>query len=235
MLATILALSLASPFQDRPVSAAKSEDPTAGMSDKERAAYARWQGWLASEPGATPPAFEPGVLEPEPAYEPEYRLNVLAGLRVLEDDWNPVERQLSYALELEVHRPDMPVSLEFGLARSEDSEDGIGPSGVDVSVESWELYAGGRWWWFETYEDVRMYTSAGVSVTRFEGDSSFPALTGDETAPGLYIRLGGIWPVSRKATFGLDLRYTAVDDFDRGGVEIGSDSAVISAVLGFGL
>lgn len=164
---------------------------------------------------------------------PEHALTLHVGGRALDDDWEPVEDQVSLGLVYDMHVPDQTIGFEVGLSASTDDQDDVVP-GVDAEATFGEFYGGVRGTFHLGESPIRPYVALGASVLRVDGslDDGGSEVSSDDTTFGLYGRVGAYFALGRDWRVGLDFRHLFGDDADLEGFDV--DTSFSELTLGFG-
>lgn len=156
------------------------------------------------------------------------RLALLAGVRELGDDYEPVEVQTMLGLEYAHEAPGALVGFEAGIAGSASEDE---QAGVDVEGSTLELYAGVR----KTFGDdqVRPYVGLGAALIRTAIDpDDGPVDDGGSLAGyahgGAELWLGPNWFA------GLDLRFVFASDIEYVARDTDGDYGQLALFVGFG-
>lgn len=156
------------------------------------------------------------------------RLALLAGVRELDDDYEPVETQAMLGLEYVRETPGSLVGFEAGLAGSSSEDE---QSGVDVEGRAIELYGGLRKSFGEG--QVRPYVGAGAALIRTALDpDNGPVDDGGSLAGyahgGAELWLGPNWFA------GLDARFVFGSDIEYAAGDTDGDYGQLALFVGFG-
>lgn len=152
-------------------------------------------------------------------------VSLLGGGRWLDKDWDPIDKQLTYGLEVDESEAASGNGYEVGALYAHDED--------DIEATTYELYGGYRYTFGDATQDVHPFLSLGVSALNSElelGDSD------DDTIFGAYARAGLLWDVSERVRLGLDYRHLFAQDFEWevGGVEVSADGDYDQVLLSLG-
>ena len=177
--------------------------------------------------------------EVKPPSQWEGGVNFLLGARNFTDDDNlePVEDHLMFGFEGHAGKKESVVSVEYGLAYSNDDDDvfvsGLGV--VDVEATSFEGYVGARFSpVIEGAKSVHPYVGIGLSVINLdlEIDTFLGSASEDDSSLAAYVHGGVLFDLGDHAVVGIDLRTLFGSDIDIAGVSGDADYFQIAAVFG---
>ncbi len=157
------------------------------------------------------------------------RIAIYIGQRSLdEDDYEPVEDQVTIGFEFAHEHPDSVVGWEVGLMGSADE----GEFGAfDVEAATGEIYGGAR----KSCGSgtVRPYIGGGLSFIRsaFEVEGFDDV---DDASLALYAHGGVRFDISPAFSLGLDLRGLFGSDLELAGVDTDADYGQFALFAGFG-
>ena len=166
-------------------------------------------------------------------------LSVLVGLREFdEDDWEPVEQQTGFGLEVDSRTPDAPVGWEVGVSYSSDDDDDFDPFLGDFSAEAEfiELYGGVRKTWDTSDGRVHPYVAGGLTYIDADVDVEVVGMgeaSEDDSSIGAYVHGGVTFDVTRSLLIGADLRAILGTDLDFAGVDGDADYIQAAVLVGF--
>ncbi|MGK7344846.1 MAG: outer membrane beta-barrel protein [Candidatus Nitrospinota bacterium M3_3B_026] len=174
---------------------------------------------------------------------PRGNVNVLLGQRNLSSDWDPVDKQTTFAVEVDFASADWPVNVIFGMAGSVAEEDttvtvtdGWRLYDVNVTLEgkTSEIYGGGRKY-FDTGSPMAPYIGAGLSFIKAELSASAGGykVSLDDTSAGLFIDGGLVYRVG-SFNIGLDLRLLTGTSMEAAGYSTDANYTQAALVIGYG-
>jgi len=150
------------------------------------------------------------------------------------DGWSPVEDHPEIGINLSAGRSEWPVLMAVDLLYSADDdtdEDGL-------KREAWtvELGFGVRKFWSVWGDNFRPFVSGGlVTIKHYQGASVGGVRRDDDNlGTGWWIDGGFLWPVHKKMSLGLDLRYSEAPGEIRG-VDVNPGGSHIGFLLGWDL
>jgi hypothetical protein len=171
----------------------------------------------------------PTVASAPPAVR-ENHISLYAGQRNLdEDDWSPVDEQLTIGVEFSQEQPENMIGWEVGFMGSND-KDHI--SGTEVEVSTGEVYGGIR----KTFGTgvVRPYVGGGLAFIHLDADVTGIGDDDDSSAAG-YVHGGVAFALSESFFLGLDLRVLFGSDLEIAGFDTDADYGQLALVLGVAL
>jgi opacity protein-like surface antigen len=181
---------------------------------------------IAAEPSAPAPA-----QDTDESFQ-EIALHV--GLRKFDDDWDPIEEHLAFALEYVTQNAGSVVGFEGGVSYSADDDD-ISAGGIDFDLEAevWEVYLGLHKSFFDV-GPVRPYVGAGLSYLTADVEISGGGASADDDDDvfGFYVRGGVGMDISESLEIGADVRAAFLDEIDALGQDVESDYLQGSVFLG---
>jgi opacity protein-like surface antigen len=164
---------------------------------------------------------------------------VLAGVRQFdEDDWDPVDLQRGYGIEIDSRRPEQAVGFEFGTLYSSEQDDvnDVILGDVDVEASFWEIYGGVRKTWDSEGNNLKPYLAGGLALINVDAEVDpvgMPSASDDDTSLGIYLHGGVQWDVANGFLLGLDLRTLIGTDIDLGGYSGDVDYVQLALLLGY--
>lgn len=169
------------------------------------------------------------VAEPSGAVAHDWTGNVnftLGGKSLDKDDWDPVEDQGEFGIEVDFRQPSWPVNIAFALTGSNVTEDDIIIEGYSVEEEgsTSELRFGLRKIW-EPTPSMRPFLGGGLAFIGAELEGRAPGGTthDDDSSTGIWISGGIYWTIGTSFNLGFELGYSHADiklfdeDFEAGG------------------
>ena len=166
-------------------------------------------------------------------------VNVLLGQRNMNSDWDPVDEQALFAVEVDYARESWPVNILFGIAGSAGDgsmvvTDGWSVASVDITGTTSELYGGVRKY-FDAGPSFSPYMGGGLSMIRAEASASSGGfkISGDDTTMGFFLDCGAVY---RAGSFniGLDLRLLTGASMEIAGYSIDANYVQAALVIGYG-
>jgi opacity protein-like surface antigen len=169
---------------------------------------------------------------------PSNVLQIHVGGRGLDkSDWDPVEDQIAYQLEVVHEPPSWPLGFEVGLAAGFGAHvtDASG-SDIDTTSSIAELFAGAHKT-FLRESDFQPFVGGGVTLlnAEFKTDVGNSSVSDDDTSAGLYLHGGLQIRIARSFFIGLDLRAVFGTDIELFGSGGNADYGQASVFLGVGL
>jgi hypothetical protein len=188
----------------------------------------------AALPGGGPGAVGAWSTDASPVTVPVVRLpgaeatgyprhvTALVGVRLMDDDWEPVEDQIAFGFEYDETDPANGHGWEAGLLLAGDDDDD-GPD--DVSTGAFQAYGGWRKTFRHDARGVHPYVGAGVAIllTGYEVDTPLGDDDDDDVTPGVYVRLGILVDVGSRMRCGLDYRHVFSEDVEIFGTDLDGD------------
>ena len=179
------------------------------------------------------PELLPVPREPQDGTPSTVRtLSILVGGRILDEDYDPVEKEPVFGFEYDQYTPGS-IGWEVGFAYSSDdsSVSGVG----DVEATFWEVYAGARKTWGDEGR-LHPYVGGGLSYIDVEGevDNGAGTISDDDASFGLYVHGGASFDLTQNLRLGVDLRYTGVTDIDISDVNTVGDADYAQLCITFG-
>lgn len=163
--------------------------------------------------------------------------NIYLGQRSLdEDDYSPVEDQLSLGFEYTSVDPDSTFGWEFGFFLSGDSETvSISGTPVELTGSTVELSGGVVKVFGELDSSVQPYIGGGLAWIAGEVEASALGSSSsvDDSTIAPYVHGGVTFTVNDQVTLGLDLRQMFAADVEYDGFESDLDYTMLSVVLGY--
>lgn len=115
-------------------------------------------------------------------------VNFLLGVKNLEeDDWEPVERQTEFGVDVDFKHSNWPISLIFGVSASYDDDT---VEGIYVEGKTSEFYFGVKKI-FDDHANVRPYVGVGLVNIYAEGEAELFGVTVSEDDSAFGIWFGG--------------------------------------------
>jgi hypothetical protein len=151
------------------------------------------------------------------------------------DGWSPVEDQAEIGINLSAGRAQWPVLMAVDLMYSEgdDTDDTNGKK-----REAWtvELGFGVRKFWSVWGDNFRPFVSGGlVTIKHYQSASAGGVQRDDDNlGTGWWVDGGFLWPVHKKLSLGLDLRYSSTPGEIRG-VDVNPGGSHVGFLLGWDL
>lgn len=172
---------------------------------------------------------EPPRREAPQSVDNHQRVSIYLGQRELnEDDWAPLEDQLSFALEYAREESDT-MGWEIGLAGSGDSETVLG---IDLDVTMSEFYGGVVRSFRSEDSSARPYIGGGL--TFITAEIKAPGTSVDDSVLAGYVHAGITVDVSDSFYVGLDIRKVLGADVEYFGAEGDADYLQAAVVFGWG-
>ena len=143
-------------------------------------------------------------------------INVFFGQKNLDkDDWEPVEEQSEFGIEVDFRKKDWPVNIAIDVLVSSDDQSIIDPffGQVDLEGKTKEFNIGIRKIWDE-HSSVRPFIGGGLSYIRAEAEVTIPSLgSASESDTGIGIWLGGgvYFTLGEHFNLGVELKYSDAD------------------------
>lgn len=174
-------------------------------------------------------ALLPAACALHGAEEPTAHLHGAVALKLLVDDWDPVDRQVEGLVRIDWRRRDWPVAIAagFAFARSTESGSALGVDDAEVAGETQELHLGVAW--FRRLEsELTLFAAGGVAGLRGEQRVEAPNVSAHESGVGIGGWLqGGVYWTWRETDIGLLAQWSfgrvdiGDDTFDAGGAHVG--------------
>jgi opacity protein-like surface antigen len=149
-------------------------------------------------------------------------VNLFLGAKALdEDDWEPVDEQDEWGIEVDFKQKSWPVSIAIDFLYG--SDDGT-LWGTEFESETSELNLGVRKIW-DQFPHVRPFIGGGISFIR--GEFSAPGVSDDDSAVGIWFGGGVYWTLVEHFNIGLEAKYSTAEvtlfgvDADAGGGHFG--------------
>jgi hypothetical protein len=188
---------------------------------------------------AAPPRA-PETWEDEHAHSGSRHVTLMLGERWLDEgQWHPLDDQFTLGVEFDESNPVTGHGYELGLLHSGDDADGAAvpgfPTATSADFEVFELYGGYRHIFRGFDDDLHPYVSLGLSVMDGDLDVDTPggSFSENDTAMGIYLRVGMLWNVTERMRLGLDVRHLVGDDWEVAGTEAESDYDQALLTLGW--
>ena len=134
-------------------------------------------------------------------------INVFLGQKTLdEDDWEPLEKQTEFGLNVAFKQQNWPVSVTLAYYSTSGDET---VDDVDMKGKSTEI-CGGVKKIFDQSSQIRPYVAGGVASIKMEAVYSYPgiSLTLDGSAIGFWAGGGVYYIAAEHFNIGLDVRYS---------------------------
>lgn len=153
-------------------------------------------------------------------------VNFLLGVKNLEeDDWEPVERQTEFGINVDFKQSNWPISLAFGFSTSYDDDT---VEGLYIEGITSEFYFGIKKV-FNDHANVRPYMGVGLASIYAEADVELYGITvtEDDSALGIWFGGGVYFTIAPHLNLGFDVRYSDAEvtlagyDFEAGGLHYG--------------
>ena len=205
--------------------------PAAPPAPVDAPAASAWSEWSPSSPTVASVApLSPAPLRVGGPWISH--ITLAAGGRWLdEDDWEPVEEQLVFGLQLDESTADDGNGYEVGVLYAEDED--------NIESTMYEGYLGYRHTFGEDTEAWHPFLSAGLSAVWGELELATPGSNpgDDDIIFGAYGRAGLLWDVSERVRVGVDYRHLFAQDFeleiDGQDIERSGDNDQVLVSLGF--
>ncbi len=168
--------------------------------------------------------------------------NFVLGARALdEDDWEPVEDQGVFGVNVDLGRDPWPVWIDLGFHVSAAEEDFRDPfffgGHVDLTATLAEFSVGVVKTWRVSGGNVRPFAGGGLAAVTAEVEFDGPGfgdVDEDDTSGAIYGRGGVYWRIGSRFNLGVDARILMGSDFDIGGVDFEADYFQIGVLVGWG-
>jgi opacity protein-like surface antigen len=159
-------------------------------------------------------------------------INAFLGQKNLDkDDWEPVEEQSEFGIEVDFRKKDWPVNIVIDVLRSSDDQSMIDPffGPVDVKGQTTELNIGIRKIW-DGSSSVRPFIGGGLSFIRAEFEGTIPGLgsaSDSDTGVGIWLGGGVYFTLGEHINLGVEVKYSDAEvtlfdvDGDAGGTHFG--------------
>jgi hypothetical protein len=133
-------------------------------------------------------------------------VNFFLGAKALdEDEWEPVEEQTEFGVEIDFRQQNWPVSIAIDILGAADETDF---GGFDVESKTSELNIGVRKIWDKS-PIVRPFIGGGVSF--ITGDFEAFGISEDDSSLGLWLGGGVYWTLSEHFNLGLELKVSSAE------------------------
>lgn len=168
-------------------------------------------------------------------------IGVMVGLRQLdEDDWDPVDEQVAFGLEIDTYVPGAPIGFELGGSYSKDDDSAFDPlvGNFDAEAKFWEIYGGVRKTWAVADGRLHPYVGGGLSFINADAKvsvSGFGSASDDDSSVGGYVHGGATYDVTDSIYLGVDLRGLLGTDLEIAGASGDADYLQVALVLGYSL
>ena len=163
-------------------------------------------------------------------------INVFLGQKSLDkDDWEPIEKQSEFGIEVDFRKKDWPVNIAIDILHSW-AEDTVsltdpftGPYDMKVTGNTTEFNIGIRKIWDE-FSSVRPFIGGGLSYIRAEFEGTIPGLgsaSDSDTGVGIWLGGGVYFTLGEHFNIGVELKYSDAEvtlfdvDGDAGGTHYG--------------
>lgn len=144
-------------------------------------------------------------------------MNLFLGQKNLDkDDWEPVEEQGEFGIELDFRKKDWPVSIAIDILSSS-ADDSVtvfdplfGFVTVDVEGKTSEFNVGVRKIW-EEHPTVRPFIGGGLSFIRAEMEVTIPGFgsaSDSDTGVGIWLGGGIYLTMAEHFNLGVELKYS---------------------------
>jgi opacity protein-like surface antigen len=160
-------------------------------------------------------------------------VNAFLGRKTLDkSDWEPVEKQGEFGLEVDFRQKDWPISIAIDILGASGKGDVVDPSFGTIDTfksRTSEFNIGVRKIW-EVPAPVRPFIGGGLSLMRAEAEVSIPGVgsnTESDTGAGIWIGGGVYFTLGDHFNLGLELKYSTADvtiagvDTNAGGTHFG--------------
>jgi len=143
-------------------------------------------------------------------------INVFFGQKNLDkDDWEPVEEQSEFGIEVDFRKKDWPVNIAIDVLVSSDDQSIIDPffGQVDLEGKTKEFNIGIRKIWDE-HSSVRPFIGGGLSYIRAEAEATIPGLgsaSDSDTGVGIWLGGGVYFTLGEHFNLGVELKYSDAD------------------------
>lgn len=127
-----------------------------------------------------------------------------------DEDWSPLEKQMSLGMILDVKRQSWPMSIAFDLIGSADIEENGANKQEAYTIEK---HLGVR----KTFEPagmpVKPYIGGGLALinAKLKDRTSSTSTSVDDDAVGTWLGAGAYLPISSNFQLGIDVRYSQAD------------------------
>ena len=175
-------------------------------------AASTWSEWSPSSPALAPAAAFVTPASPAPLRVGGpwiSHITVLGGGRWLDkDDWEPLEEQLVFGLQLDEAEAGDGNGYEIGVLYADDED--------NIEATTYEGFVGYRHTFREDTEAWHPFVSAGLSAVWGEVELPAPGSNpgDDDYIFGVYARAGLLWDVSERVRLGLDYRHLFAQDYE---------------------
>lgn len=176
------------------------------------------------------------AARPAGAQEWSGNVNLLGGLKLLDDDWKPAEDQIAYGLQTDFMPPEWPFSLAVDLLLADSASESVElPGGGSVTSESetMEVDLGIRKYWHST-ERWRPFLGGGLALLRGELETRGPiaSASDSDTGTGLWAGGGVLYAFNNHLNVGVQGRYST-GDVDINGAELDAGGLHFGGLVGF--
>lgn len=169
--------------------------------------------------------------------------NFIFGIRQFdENDWDPVEDQGVFGVDVDFGEPEWPIGLDIGFHVSSAEEDLVNNffflGDVDLKVTVSEVSFGVLKTWKTGKGEVRPFLGGGGSVIKLEAEFDSTGIGNDfdedDTTFALYGRGGVYWRIGSRFNIGVDARFLGGNDFEIEGIDFDASYFQVGLLLGWG-
>jgi len=133
-------------------------------------------------------------------------VNFFLGAKALdEDEWEPVEEQTEFGVEIDFRQQNWPVSIAIDILGAADDNTF---AGFDVESKTSELNIGVRKIWDKS-PIVRPFIGGGVSF--ITGEFEAFGVSEDDSAIGFWLGGGVYWTLSEHFNLGMELKVSSAE------------------------
>ena len=164
--------------------------------------------------------------------------NGILGIRTLdEDDWEPIETQGVFGVNVDIGGKTWPVHIEFGSHFSGAEEEDSTPVGdIELTGGMFELHVGIMKDWAMS-SGTHPFIGGGLALisaaAELEGPGNISTDDDDQTG-GVYVHGGVFWRLGGHFNLGIDGRVTAGGDADLFGSEVSTTYWQLGLIIGGG-
>ena len=147
-------------------------------------------------------------------------INVFFGQKNLDkDDWEPVEEQNEFGVEIDFREKKWPVNIAVDILRSQteetftDFDPLIGPYNAKATASTMEFNIGVRKIWDE-FSSVRPFVGGGLSYIRAELEVSVTGVgsaSDSDTGVGIWLGGGVYFTLGEHFNIGVEVKYSDAD------------------------
>jgi hypothetical protein len=160
--------------------------------------------------------------------------NGILGIRTLdEDDWEPIETQGVFGVNVDIGGKSWPVHIEFGSHFSGAEED---DGAVELTGGMFELHVGVMKDWALS-SGTHPFVGGGLALISAAAELEGPgnvSVDDDDQTGGVYVHGGVFWRLGGHFNLGIDGRITAGGDADLFGGEVSTNYWQLGLILGGG-